>query len=115
MKRLSVVMTAALLPLTSLFAGAPTAPQGERSAPLLYRKLCSDCHGRDGQADTAKGKKNHARNLADPAWQDDASDERIFNSIMNGRKVRGNMPSFDKRLSQKEVESLVTFIRGLRK
>jgi mono/diheme cytochrome c family protein len=113
MKRLSVVMTAALL-LTSLFAGAPTAAQSERSAPLLYRKLCSDCHGRDGQADTAKAKKNHARNLSDSAWQDDVSDERIFNSIMNGRNVRGKMPGFDKRLSQKEADSLVTFVRGLR-
>ena len=108
-------MAVALLPPTSLFAVAPTTPHSERSAPLLYRTLCSSCHGRDGQADSAKGKKNHARNLADAAWQDDVSDERIFNSIMNGRNVRGKMPGFGKRLAEKEAESLVTFVRGLRK
>ena len=48
-------------------------------------------------ATTAKPKRrkarfSHARDLTDAQWQADVSDERIFNSIMNGRNVRGNMP-----------------------
>ena len=82
-----------------------------RSATDLYMRYCHSCHGRDGRAQTQKGKFSHARDLTDAKWQDDVSDERIFNSIMNGRNVRGNMPAFSDKLNEKEVESLVTFVR----
>ena len=85
-----------------------------RSAPQLYRRHCLSCHGNDGRAKTSKGKFSHARDLADSAWQADVSDERIFNSIMNGRNVRGNMPAFSNKLNEKEVNSLVGFVRGLK-
>ena len=85
-----------------------------RSAPVLYRKYCVSCHGSDGRAKTSKGKFSHARDLTDAQWHDDVSDERIFNSIMNGRNVRGNMPAFSDKISQAEAESLVTFVRRLK-
>jgi len=87
----------------------------DRGAAQLYGKYCSSCHGRDGRAKTVKAKFNHARDLTEPKWQDDVSDERIFNSIMNGRNVRGNMPAFSKKFNEQEAESLVTYVRGLRK
>ena len=86
-----------------------------RSASQLYSKYCVSCHGRDGKSQTSKGKYNHARNLTEGEWQDDVSDERIFNSIMNGRNVRGNMPGFGKKINQQEADALVGFVRGLRK
>lgn len=86
----------------------------ERTAPQLYRKYCVSCHGSDGRAKTSKGKFSHARDLTDAQWQDEVTDERIFNSIMNGRSVRGNMPAFSNKIDQKEAESLVNFVRRLR-
>jgi len=86
----------------------------QRSAKLLYRQQCSKCHGMDGRAQSSKGKFSHARDLTDPKWQDDVTDERIFNSIMNGRNVRGNMPKFADRLSEAEVNGIVTLVRDLR-
>lgn len=85
-----------------------------RSAPQLYRKYCVSCHGTDGRAKTSKGKYSHARDLTEAQWHDDVSDERIFNSIMNGRNVRGNMPGFSNKINQKEAESLVNFVRRMR-
>ena len=85
-----------------------------RTAPQLYRKYCVSCHGRDGRAKTSKGKFSHARDLTDAQWQDEVTDERIFNSIMNGRSVRGNMPLFSNKIDQKEAESLVNFVRRFR-
>jgi len=85
-----------------------------RSAPVLYRKYCVSCHGSDGRAKTSKGKFSHARDLTDAQWHEDVSDERIFNSIMNGRNVRGNMPAFSDKISQAEAESLVSFVRRMR-
>jgi|SRR5215213_9547411 len=85
-----------------------------RTASQMYRRYCVSCHGSDGKAKTSKGKFSHARDLTDAQWQVDVSDERIFNSIMNGRNVRGNMPAFSDKLNEKEVNSLVSFVRGLK-
>jgi mono/diheme cytochrome c family protein len=85
-----------------------------RPAPQLYRRYCVSCHGNDGKAKTSKGKFSHARDLTNSQWQDDVSDERIFNSIMNGRNVSGNMPSFSNKLNEKEAESLVNFVRSFK-
>ena len=79
-----------------------------------FRLRCADCHGTDGKAKTSKGKFSHARDLSDPQWQTEVSDARIFNSIMNGRNERGNMPPFANKLNEKEVDSLVEFVRRLK-
>lgn len=86
----------------------------DRPASQLYRRHCVSCHGNDGKAKTSKGRFSHARNLTDAEWQTDVSDARIFNSIMNGRNVRGNMPAFSDKLNEKEVNSLVTFVRAFK-
>lgn len=90
---------------------------GENDAPAasqMYRRYCVSCHGSDGRAKTSKGKYSHARDLTDAQWQDDVSDERIYNSILNGRNVRGNMPAFSDKLKENDVNSLVNFVRGLK-
>jgi len=83
----------------------------DRPASQMYRRYCISCHGSDGKAKTSKGKFSHARDLTDAQRQGDVSDERIFNSIMNGRNVRGNMPAFSDKLNEREVNSLVTYVR----
>ena len=82
------------------------------SAAALYARNCALCHGRDGRAKTFKAKRNHARNLNDSQWQDRVSDERIFNSIMNGK---GKMPAYGKKFSEQEIDGLVNYVRGLKK
>ena len=90
-------------------------PNNKRPAAQLFKKYCTECHGLDGRAQTKKGKYSHARDIADGTWQDEVSDERIFNSIMNGRNVRGNMPGFSKQITDEEADALVTYVRQLRK
>ena len=110
------IYTLVLLTLVcmSSFASAESAATKERTATQLYRRYCVSCHGNDGKSKTSKGRFNHARDLTDAQWQSDVSDERIFNSIMNGRDVSGNMPAFARKLNEKEINSLVTFVRGLK-
>jgi len=105
----------ALILLACLNALPAEVNKAARRASQLYGRYCISCHGSDGRARTSKGKYGHARDLTDAHWQDDASDERIFNSIMNGRNVRGNMPSFSNKINQPEAESLVEYVRRLRK
>ena len=82
-----------------------------RSGGELYTKYCASCHGKDGRAKTFKGKLTHARDLTDRAWQDDMTDERFFNSIMKGKN---KMPAFSKKMSEQEIEALVSYVRTLK-
>lgn len=82
------------------------------NAAEIFKKNCASCHGKDGRAKSLRGKFSGARNLTDAKWQAEVSDERIFNSISNGR---GKMPSFSKKLSSEEINSLVAYVRGLKK
>jgi mono/diheme cytochrome c family protein len=89
----------------------PEPDRAVRAASQLYRRYCVSCHGTDGRAQTSKGKFSHARDLTDAQWQQDVTDERIFNSIMNGRSVRGNMPAFSNKMNEQEADTLVDFVR----
>lgn len=109
---LVIVAVAFSVSLTSLATTGETNRSSTRSAAELYAKHCASCHGKDGRAKTFKAKRNHARDLTDQAWQDDASDERIFNAIMNGKR---KMPGFSKKLSEQEIETLVSYVRALKK
>ena len=83
-----------------------------QNAAASYGKHCASCHGRDGQSKTRKAKLNHARNLTDSEWQERVSDERIFNSIMNGK---GKMPGYSKKLSEQQIDALVPFVRAFKR
>jgi mono/diheme cytochrome c family protein len=96
--------------LNSLTTSGQANHSNARSAGELYTKYCASCHGKDGRAKTFKGKLTHARDLTDRAWQDDVSDERLFNTIMNGKR---KMPGFSKKLSAPEIDALVSYVRAL--
>jgi mono/diheme cytochrome c family protein len=81
-------------------------------ARATFNSKCATCHGRDGRGQTKRGRRTHTRDLTVAAWQDDVSDERLFNSINNGR---GKMPAFKKSLSESEVDALVSHVRRLRR
>ena len=84
-----------------------------RTAAAIYAKDCASCHGRDGRGKTVKGRRKHSRNLTDAQWQDSVSDERLFNSINNGKGK--NMPAFGKKILETEIDALVQYVRGLKK
>jgi mono/diheme cytochrome c family protein len=69
------------------------AAQNTLDASTLFARNCAKCHGKDGRAKTFRGKLTGARNLTDAEWQANVSDERLFNSITNGRD---KMPSFSR-------------------
>ena len=81
-------------------------------AASVYSSKCASCHGRDGRAKSMHSKHEHARDLTSAEWQDSVSDERIYNSISNGK---GKMPAFKKKLSDAQIDELVNYVRRLRK
>lgn len=116
--RISLIFLPAMF-VFSLFAAGSVLPDFKSDASTVtadaattYTRQCSSCHGRDGRGRTRRGRQTHARDLTDGAWQDDVSDERLFNSINNGR---GKMPAFKKGLPESEIDGLVAHVRRLRR
>ena len=87
-------------------------PHNSRTAAAIWSKECATCHGKDGRAQTFKAKFNGAKDLTKPSWQESASDSHIFNVISNGHE---KMPAFGKKLSQAEIESMVAYVRRLKR
>jgi mono/diheme cytochrome c family protein len=95
----------------SLAAVNSISSQKGRTAAAIYNNQCASCHGKDGSR-TLRGKIIGATDLSSANWQERTSDEHIFNTISNGH---GKMPAFGKKLSQSEIESLVAYVRRLKK
>jgi mono/diheme cytochrome c family protein len=81
-------------------------------AATIFNSKCAKCHGRDGRGKTMRGRLTHARDLTYGSWQNDVTDERLFNSISNGK---GKMPAFKKSLSDADIDALVSHVRRLRR
>ncbi len=102
-----------LIPGSKTLAGPENPAVGLPDSKTVYDAKCAKCHGKDGRGKTLKGRLSHARDLTPAQWQNDVTDERLFNSISNGRGK--NMPSFKKQLSEAEIDGLVAYVRQLKK
>ena len=104
---ISFAVTGAIVYEASANFASPAAVDGAS----LFNRQCAQCHGRDGRAKTRRGRQTHTRDITNGEWQNDISDERIFNSISRGK---GKMPAF-KKLSDAQIDALVAYVRRLRK
>lgn len=114
MKRVPLALTVVGAAVLSLFIvfGAAKTNEAAADARTIFNRQCVSCHGRDGRGRTRKGRQTHARDMTDASWQDDVSDERLFNSISNGR---GKMPAFRKKISENDIDALVAHVRRMRR
>lgn len=78
-------------------------------AKTLYLNNCARCHGADGRGTTELGKLYGATDLTQKKVKR-MSRKKAARIIQNGD---GSMPAFNKKLSAKEISTLVSFIRGL--
>src|SRR5437016_7067701 len=112
-----------LLALTAAIAVAGFSRANARRASIaaapvpvdvkpIYDSKCASCHGKDGRAKSLHAKHVHARDFTDATWQASVSDERLFNSISNGK---GKMPEFKKKLPEDQIDALVRYVRQFKK
>src|SRR5688572_16457110 len=92
-----------------IFSGSPIAAAtgtarviGERSPRSLYIQNCAACHGSNGKAQTAKGRKLEAADLTSADVQG-MSRASIIRAITNGRV---GMPAFKKKLSSQQIAQI---------
>ncbi len=72
-----------------------------------YATYCTKCHGGDGQAKTAKGKRTNATNLT----KSSISDAKGIRIITNGK---GEMPDFKTNMSAAQINGVMSFIKRFR-
>lgn len=78
----------------------------------LFNEWCARCHGQDGRGQTKMGEMLEPPDFTDAEWQKGTSDEQVKNSIRNGV---GQMPSFARKLSRRDIAALVAYVRGFAK
>ena len=76
----------------------------------LFKHKCSMCHGAEGKGYSSM----KTPDFTDPKVQASLTDKEIAEIIKNGKKGTA-MPPFGAQLSEDEIQSLVTYIRSLKK
>jgi mono/diheme cytochrome c family protein len=89
---------------------APTLSAGQLAhAKTLFKEKCSRCHGRNGDGATTIGAMLDATNFTNPEWwTEETTDARLINSVTNGKH---EMPAFGRKISKREIESLIAYVR----
>jgi mono/diheme cytochrome c family protein len=81
------------------------------AAADIYKAKCQMCHGADGVGATPAGKLAKIVSFKDPSIVS-APDADLIAVVKKGKN---KMPSFAGKLSDDQIESLVTYIRTLEK
>jgi cytochrome c553 len=94
---------------------ATAAHAADDAAAELWTAKCKSCHGADGRAETKVGKKESIVDMSQPAWQKAETDADIREYIAEGSPKNKKMRPYKDKLSPEQIDSLVAYIRTLKK
>lgn len=100
----TIVMIAVFL------AGFATAAHADDTPAALYKAKCAVCHGADGKGATPMGQKLGAKDFHSPEVAK-MSDAELLDITKKGKD---KMPSYDKKLTDDQIKSLIKYIRTLK-
>lgn len=87
----------------------------QRDGAVLYKSICANCHGNDGNSTTAADKKMSIPDLRAEAVQS-RSDDALFASIGRGVGLKEYPHVFLSRgMTEKDIRDLIVHIRTFRK
>ena len=109
-QRILILVTAGLL------AGALS----NRAADVTenWTKHCASCHGKDGKGQTKAGKMAETKDLTDAAYQGSFTDQQALQQVKDGLKDKNGkerMKPFAGKLTDAEIQALVTHVRSYKK
>ncbi len=102
---------------TCAFALWISADAVAASPDELYTQKCAGCHGKDGKAQTAMGKKLNMKDLTDAKVQAAGKDADWEKIILEGDKnAEGKMvmPPFKGKVTPEEAKALVKVCRSFK-
>ncbi len=87
----------------------------EKNLHEFYQQNCSGCHGVDGAAVDAQGKKLRGKDFTVAAWQSGAKDKTLVKAIMKGVFFGWAMPAYGDKLTEVEAQQMVDILRKSKK
>ncbi|MFX1487200.1 MAG: c-type cytochrome [Promethearchaeota archaeon] len=90
----------------------PALTQGPKRTDLkeFYQQNCARCHGADGSAVSADGKKLRGQDFTDQDWRRNTGDEEMVMTILKGKFFGLAMPRFEGALTEEDAHRIVTDI-----
>ncbi len=112
MKRFALITLAAV-------ALSFNAQEADKKIERMFGSKCGSCHGKDGKAQTEKGKKMAMRDIASADFQK-LTDAEMTKAINEGVKkekdgVKQEMDGYQEEIKAPEVEALVKYLREFKK
>jgi mono/diheme cytochrome c family protein len=91
----------------------------DKKTERLFNAKCGSCHGKDGKAQTDKGKEMKMREMGSEEFQK-ASDDEMKKTILEGFKkekdgTKQEMDGFKDDLKPADVDALVKMVREFKK
>lgn len=83
----------------------------QQGGDAIYKAKCAMCHGADGTGDTPVGKAMKVNSFKSDA-DVKASDADLAKTTKEGK---GKMPAYAGKLTDDQIQQVVTFIRTLQK
>ncbi len=114
-------MAGVALGFVVLFQGMPSASAGPISPEIkeIYGKDCKKCHGWDGAADTAMGKKLKMSSFTSADFQKKIKDDAIAKAILEGwtdpNDPKRKMKAYKDHISEAQAKELVKVVRAFAK
>jgi mono/diheme cytochrome c family protein len=108
-RRAGIVASLSALVLAVCIAPVLAQEPVGKDLGVFYQQNCASCHGPDGSAVSAEGKKLRGQDLTNPDWQRGTRDDEMVKSILKGKLFGLAMPGF-KTLTGDEVQRMVTDI-----
>jgi|SRR5690348_7269038 len=89
----------------------PLGAWAQQDAKDIYLDKCAVCHGADGAAKTARGKKLKVKDVHEAASK--MKPDEMIKIVENGKPP--DMDAYGKTLSKDQVKAVVDYYRGLAK
>jgi len=105
----SLALLSALLLAVCMSSVLAQAPAG-KDLKVFYQQNCVSCHGPDGSAVSAEGKKLRGQDLTNPDWLRRMRDDTMVKAILKGKFFGLAMPAFKETLNGDEAQRMVTDI-----
>jgi mono/diheme cytochrome c family protein len=110
MKRRAVALLCCWLGVLGALGCEARDPTPVGRGARIFVRTCAGCHGADGRGALRMGLIKPPRDLTNPAFQAQMSNEQLRHSIRIGK---GQMPSFGGLMSEEEIADVIAFVRTL--
>ena len=108
-RKILITIILGLIPAV-YFSTAPAQEPFGKDLKRFYHDHCVKCHGPDGSAVGANGKKLKGEDFTDQEWRQSTEDEEMVDKILNGIFFGMAMPKFKDLLTREEAQEMVTEI-----